>query len=818
MPRWFFVGLCLALPSFAGHAADGAGAWAAALQISGVYPHLAVFNEHGECGIGAVVPWAGRLWYITYPPHFRTGSTDKLYELDEQMNLTIRPESVGGTHANRMIHRESNQLIIGRYFIDAQRNVRAADVHKLVGRMTATARHLTDPANKVYFVDMEGPVWEVDVRTLEPRRLFVKAAPGWHGKGAYTGQGVLVIANNGEVPGGGLEKMNFELPVERWPHGPEDAGALAEWNGQPDSWRVISRRQHTEVTGPGGIQGAQDEGEPIWSTGWDKRSVLVHVRDAKTGSWSRYRLPKSSHTYDPKHGWYTEWPRIREIAPAAAEKPARLMMTMHGMMFDFPKSFAAGNTGGIRPIASHLRYIPDFCHWNGRVVLATDETSIMQNPLAGVSQSNLWFGTAEALSEFGPAAGWGGVWLDDAVKAGEPSDPYLFAGFAKRVLFLSQSSDASVLFNIEVDDNGDGQWRRQVRLIAPPHQPAFYAFPADAKGQWVRLTADHDTTATAYFHYLSPRKAGPAEREKIFDSLAAVDADQASTALLRPAKDGTLLLLNAPANGTEWLYSIDQRLRFTKVDDGGATAATVHKLNDVPASPFGVDEASVYVDAGGGKRYRLPKGDSAFDAFVRRNGARWIREVESERNLVNVHGTFYEIPRGAANAAGAADWKNIKPIASHRFGIVDYCTWRGLLVLAGAVAPDAKPDGHFFRAPGGVGPGLWFGAIDDLWRLGKPVGRGGPWNHTSVEAGKPSDPYLMLNYDRKTMSLAHDGDELVTFTVEVDPTNSGQWHAYKRTSVGAGVTATCALDDVAAYWVRVTVDKPCKATATFIYE
>ena len=43
-------------------------------SYSGIYPHLAVFNDTGsqqdnECGIGAVVPWAGRLWLLTYPPH-----------------------------------------------------------------------------------------------------------------------------------------------------------------------------------------------------------------------------------------------------------------------------------------------------------------------------------------------------------------------------------------------------------------------------------------------------------------------------------------------------------------------------------------------------------------------------------------------------------------------------------------------------------------------------------------------------------------------------------------------------------------------------
>ncbi|HVW58966.1 MAG TPA: hypothetical protein VHC48_02985, partial [Puia sp.] len=60
------------------------------LQVSGVYPHLATFYEGGpnkcsvggkpggggEDGIGAVVPWAGRLWLITYSPHCPNGSAD----------------------------------------------------------------------------------------------------------------------------------------------------------------------------------------------------------------------------------------------------------------------------------------------------------------------------------------------------------------------------------------------------------------------------------------------------------------------------------------------------------------------------------------------------------------------------------------------------------------------------------------------------------------------------------------------------------------------------------------------------------------------
>lgn len=37
-------------------------------SVSGIYPVLAYYNNEGECGTGAVVPWAGRLWVITYAP------------------------------------------------------------------------------------------------------------------------------------------------------------------------------------------------------------------------------------------------------------------------------------------------------------------------------------------------------------------------------------------------------------------------------------------------------------------------------------------------------------------------------------------------------------------------------------------------------------------------------------------------------------------------------------------------------------------------------------------------------------------------------
>ena len=484
-------------------AAATSGRSEAPLQISGIYPHLCAFNQpepgrkdmtHGEVSIGAVVPWAGKLWYITYPQHKRTGSNDKLYMVDDDLNLTVRPESVGGTHACRMIHTESNQLIIGPYFIDAEGNVRSPDLHQLEGRLTGVMRHLDDPANWVYFLDMEGKFYEVNVHSLEVRLLFKKPVPGWHAKGGYTGQGRVVIGNNGEVKGGGphgYEELLVGGPSEH----EEDAGVLAEWDGT--EWRIIERRQFLDVTGPGGLTGEPEADAPVWSFGWDKRSLILKLLDS--GEWHTFRLPKASHTFDPVHGWFTEWPRIREIEPG---KPA---MCAHGSLFDFPQSFSAENTAGIRPVCTHLRYVPDIGHWNGKVFLAADDSSMMENPLCGQPQSNIWFGSRDELEQFGPKSGWGGVWVDDPVAASEWSVPLLIASYGQRVLHLAHNSDQSVEFALSIgDDKGD--WEEYQSIVVPAGGYTYHLIPAEHAGEWLRVAADRDCTASAYAHFLTPRQ------------------------------------------------------------------------------------------------------------------------------------------------------------------------------------------------------------------------------------------------------------------------------------------------------------------------
>ena len=157
-------------------------------------------------------------------------------------------------------------------------------------------------------------------------------------------------------------------------------------------------------------------------------------------------------------------------------------------------------------------------------------------------------------------------------------------------------------------------------------------------------------------------------------------------------------------------------------------------------------------------------------------------------------------------------------MCTHNRRIVDYCSYRGLLILAGIAADAPAQNARIIRSDDGA-IALWAGAVDDLWQLGKPVGRGGPWAATDVKAGVPSDPYLFRGYDRKRVELSHDAKESVNVRIEVDVTGAGDWLPAQTVAVKPGETATYAFPAAfCAHWVRVVADKDCKATAQLVYE
>ncbi|MAS96965.1 MAG: hypothetical protein CMO55_27555 [Verrucomicrobiales bacterium] len=779
-------------------------------SISGIYPHLSFFNDEGECGTGAVVPWADRLWAVTYAPHKPKGSSDKLYEITPDLDMTVREESIGGTPANRMIHTESDQLFIGPYAIDKERNVRAIPYSEMFGRPTANARHLTDPANKIYYTSMEEALYEVDVHSLEVTPIFYDEAdkgkepkaglPGYHGKGSYTGHDRLVYANNGEH---GREAQQNPFV---------ESGVLAEWFGEGE-YQVVRRNQFTEVTGPGGIYGNSDpDKDPIWCVGWDARSLILMVLDES--GWNRYRLPKASHSYDGAHGWNTEWPRIREIGEGDD-----LLMTMHGMFWKFPKTFTPGHSAGISPRSTYLKVIGDFCRWNDKVVFGCDDTANKEflnkrkakgEIAAPQSQSNLWFVEQEQIDHFGPVIGRGSVWLDEAVKADEPSDAFLFSGFEKRGVHLSADSPAT--FRFEIDKKGNGEWTvlEEVNVDGD----LWHSFDASASGAWIRVSSSADLNkATALFAFGNQDRRESYPQPAKFAGLASPDATNVTGGVIRPRDKNKRNLHFAAIDsaGDVGYYEMDADLKLRHVDSNGAQS-WLKKHAAIPSREgvIEVDDASVIYTDDKGNRFRLPKND-AFTLPGPVGFPRLCREVATERDLFNCHGTFFELP--AENAGG---FGRVRPVTTHGRRISDYCSYRGLFVVSGIEGDAPTDNDHIIRSDDGK-TALWVGAIDDIWELGKPVGNGGPWKDTPVEDGTISDPYLMTGYDKKTLTL--EADSAISVKVEIDIDGTGNWKQWKTVYLSAGTPLTEVFpEEFQAYWVRFVSEGSAKATAQLAYE
>jgi hypothetical protein len=797
------------------------------LQVSGIYPHLSMFNSdpkrgrpEPECGIGAVVPWAGKLWCMTYTSHALGRGSDKLFAISPELVLEERPESVGGTHACRMIHRESKQLFIGCHAVDAAGKVRAIVREDLPGRLTALARHISDPANKVMYLAQEGAVYEVDVHTLQVRELFKKPLPGWHYKGAWTAQGRFFVSANGEEPAPSpFWKVDYSSAETKqiaeeltWqylqvPHPPlaaprskgqtmwrglsEDIGNLGEWDGK--AWRVLSRRQHLDIGGPGGLNGAGGDEEPVWALGWDLRSAFVKVRE-KAGDWSVYRVPKASYSADGINGSNTEWPRICEVGEGER------LMFLHNGLFDFPPGFRKGRSGGLRQIASTLVTVTDMTSWQGGLVFSQQATSVhgLNRMVPGQPHSNLQFLGRKDLPSWGPAEGRGGVWVEDGVKANTPSDPFLIAGYRHRCLHLENQGDTSVGFTLEADGRGDERWRKVRRVEVPAKGTLSVQLPAAMKAQWLRVKTDRDCVATAFLHVASPRQ-GLAGEERIFDGLAAAGDKLRHSGIVR-AGFPTRNLQFLATDGR--YFEVNEKLEFQPLESPKDVAflRNTHALE----KEWLEDAASVTVLNYDGQRYRLPKGDAALSGVGESRG---VRECIQERYLANFHGTFYEVPRGKGNRP---DYQRMKAVTTHNKSISDFCTWRGMLVMSGVKASGGG-DGHVF---GEADAKLWFGAIDDLWKMGKPRGSGGPWKDAAVQAGELSEPYLLAGYDEKTLRLSHDAGRAIEFVVEVDYYADGQWHLYGKLSVGPGKPLVHKFPaGYGAHWLRVRASETCKASA-----
>jgi hypothetical protein len=453
-------------------------------SFGGVVPSLAQVADLGpprsEAGVGALMPWAGKLYVQPYISHKeRSGSGVSLRVIHEDLSMEVVPETIGvdGTYTNRFIHFPSNQLIIGPHVIDEHHRIHT--IKELAPlRVCGTTRHLTDPDTSVYVLCMEGELFELNLETLECRQiadlqeeLGTEGESKTHFKDCYSSFGRLLVCSN-------------EYHEPDW-KGERNQGRLAEWDGR--TWTILEKKPFTCVSG------RHNFGGTMFATGWDRASALMNVYTEADDSWRRYRLPKASHCFD--HKWQTEWPRIREV------DHERLLMDHHGMFYELSPWAYGNRIWGLRPVSTHLWVLGDFCTYRGMLIMGADNASPSHgaSPTTAEPQSGLWFGKTDDLWQFGKPAGWGGPWWKQNVTAGEPSDPYLMTGFDGKCLHISHDADKNVSFRIELDFMGCGEFEHYDTVETSRYR--VHVFPPGLSAHWIRIVANGDCTATAQLHY-----------------------------------------------------------------------------------------------------------------------------------------------------------------------------------------------------------------------------------------------------------------------------------------------------------------------------
>ncbi|MDC0088358.1 hypothetical protein OAI07_02330, partial [Akkermansiaceae bacterium] len=157
----------------------------------------------------------------------------------------------------------------------------------------------------------------------------------------------------------------------------------------------------------------------------------------------------------------------------------------------------------------------------------------------------------------------------------------------------------------------------------------------------------------------------------------------------------------------------------------------------------------------------------------------------------------------------------LRAIATHNRYVHDFCSYRGLFIMSG-VDTSHNDNKHIIKSDDAKAA-VWAGTIDDIWTLGKPVGKGGPWLNTSVKANTPSDPYLLTGYDKKSLTLS--SSQAATITAQIDLTGTGIWANYKSFELKTDEEISYTFPiEFQAYWIRFSASSDTEANAQLIYQ
>jgi len=211
--------------------------------------------------------------------------------------------------------------------------------------------------------------------------------------------------------------------------------------------------------------------------------------DQDGDTWEKFRLPKGARWKESEHIWW----RIRQIegyGPILADVYNILYLLIPGDLTE-PSGYVLPGQLTPVPVSIHPWSIHDFCSFAGMLAVGRHGLGFsIPDPSNSYEYGTPWAGLdfmrLDALWNFGKPRGYGGVWKDTSVDAGETSDPFLINGFDEAMLHLW--TDTAGDFTIEVDPVGDGTWKTYDTVSLSAGEYSSYGFPTEFNAIWVRVS------------------------------------------------------------------------------------------------------------------------------------------------------------------------------------------------------------------------------------------------------------------------------------------------------------------------------------------
>ena len=69
--------------------------------------------------------------------------------------------------------------------------------------------------------------------------------------------------------------------------------------------------------------------------------------------------------------------------------------------------------------------------------------------------------------------------------------------YDKRELMLSHNSKKDIIFTVEVDPTGNGDWMEYTTFSVKPDESLKHQFSGDFEARWIRFKTNSDTKATS---------------------------------------------------------------------------------------------------------------------------------------------------------------------------------------------------------------------------------------------------------------------------------------------------------------------------------